>query len=86
MWRTVGTAGFVGIYILLALGMGHLGGQRLDRWLGTAPWLKWLGTAMGVGVAVHALVWVVRDYQRSLKRQEQQDGNSGNDSGSGKTR
>ena len=70
MWRTVGTAGFLGVEILLALAVGHLGGQWLDRKLGTGPWLKWIGTVAGVGAAVKALMRVVRDYNRSIASQD----------------
>jgi hypothetical protein len=67
MWQTVGTAGFVGIEILLALALGYLGGQWLDGKLHTAPWLKRVGTVMGLGTSIWVLVTVVRNYNASLK-------------------
>jgi len=70
MWRTVGVAGFLGIEILLALALGRLGGGWLDHKLGTAPWFLWIGTAMGVGAAINALVRVIRDYKKTLKDDE----------------
>jgi F0F1-type ATP synthase assembly protein I len=70
MWRTVGTAGFVGIEILLALAVGYLGGNWLDKKFDTAPWFKWLGTVAGIGAAIKALVVVVRNYNKQLERND----------------
>ena len=73
MWRTVGTTGFVGFQILLALWLGRVAGGWLDARLGTAPWFKWIGTALGVGVSIQLLVLVVRQYKKSSAEQDQQD-------------
>ena len=43
MWPVAGTAGALGLEILLALAVGWFGGQWLDRKLGTAPWFQWVG-------------------------------------------
>jgi F0F1-type ATP synthase assembly protein I len=67
MWRVAGTTGAVGIEIVLAVLVGYLGGQWLDRHLGTTPWLKWVGLVVGLGAAVKALVRVVRQYNKSLE-------------------
>ncbi len=66
MWTIAATTGAVGLEIAVAIGIGYLGGQYLDRKLGTTPWLTWLGFAAGVGAAVKALIRVVRSYQKSL--------------------
>jgi F0F1-type ATP synthase assembly protein I len=66
MWTIAATTGAVGLEIAAAIGIGYLGGQYLDRKLGTTPWLTWLGFAAGVGAAVKALIRVVRSYQKSL--------------------
>ena len=71
MWRTAGTAGTVGMEIAFSILLGYLGGQWLDRKLGTAPWLEWLGLVCGVGAAIKALVRVTRHYKRSLKEDDQ---------------
>jgi hypothetical protein len=73
MWRTVGTTGFVGFQILLALWLGRVAGGWLDARLGTAPWFKWVGTALGVAVSIQLLVLVVRHYQKSNAEQDQQN-------------
>jgi F0F1-type ATP synthase assembly protein I len=71
MWGIAATTGAVGLEIAVAIGIGYLGGQYLDRKLGTAPWLMWVGFLAGVGAAVKALVRVVRSYKRSLQDDDQ---------------
>jgi ATP synthase protein I len=73
MWQTAASTGAVGLEIALAIGIGYFGGQYLDRKLGVAPWLTWVGFAVGVGAAIKALVRVVRSYQKSLEQDETQD-------------
>ena len=73
MWAVVGSTGAVGIEIAVAIGIGYFGGQYLDRKLGVAPWLTWVGFAAGVGAAIKALVRVVRSYQKSLEKEAQED-------------
>jgi F0F1-type ATP synthase assembly protein I len=66
MWTIAATTGAVGLEIAAAIGIGYIGGQYLDRKLGTTPWLTWVGFAAGVGAAIKALIRVVRSYQKSL--------------------
>jgi ATP synthase protein I len=77
MWRVAGTTGAVGIEIVLAVLVGYLGGQWLDRRLGTGPWLKWVGLVAGIGAAVKALVRVVRQYNKSLEEDDRSDPKNG---------
>lgn len=49
----------------MAIAIGYFGGTYLDRWLGTTPWLTWLGFGVGVGAAVKALVRVTKQYTRA---------------------
>jgi F0F1-type ATP synthase assembly protein I len=70
MWRVAGTTGAVGIEIVLAVLVGYLGGQWLDRRFGTGPWLKWVGLVAGVGAAIKALVRVVRQYNKTLEEDD----------------
>lgn len=73
MWAIAGSTGAVGIEIAVAIGIGYFGGQYLDRRLGVAPWLTWVGFAAGVGASIKALVRVVRSYQKSLQEDVQDD-------------
>jgi ATP synthase protein I len=73
MWQVAGTAGALGLEILLALAVGFFGGQWLDRKLGSGPWLQWIGLVVGVGAAINALVRITRAYKKSIKDDAQQD-------------
>ncbi len=76
MWREALRHTAVGWEIVIAIGIGYLGGWALDRWLHTAPWLSIVGVALGVGAAVKTLVRVVREYRRSVGPDEQFDENA----------
>jgi ATP synthase protein I len=73
MWAIAGSTGAVGIEIAVAIGIGYLGGRYLDRKLGVAPWLMWVGFAAGVGASIKALVRVVRSYKKSLAQEDRPD-------------
>lgn len=73
MWGIAASTGAVGLEIAVAIGIGYLGGQYLDRKLGVAPWLTWVGFAAGVGAGIKALVRVVRSYKRDLEEEAKED-------------
>jgi F0F1-type ATP synthase assembly protein I len=73
MWGTAASASAVGIEIAVAIGLGYFGGQYLDRKLGVAPWLTWVGFAAGVGASIKALIRVVHSYNKSLEQDEPPD-------------
>ena len=75
MWAIAGSTGADGLEIAVAVGIGYLGGQYLDRRLGVAPWLMWVGFAAGVGAGIKALMRVVRSYQKSLEEEDRPDQN-----------
>jgi F0F1-type ATP synthase assembly protein I len=70
MWAIAASTGAVGLEISVAIGIGYLGGQYLDRRLGVAPWLMWIGFAAGVGAGIKALIRVVRSYQKNIEDDE----------------
>ena len=70
MWQTAANTGSVGLEIAVAIGIGYFGGQYLDRKLGLAPWLTWIGFAVGVGAGIKALIRVVRSYHKSLEKDQ----------------
>jgi ATP synthase protein I len=74
MWAVAGTTGAVGLEIAVAIGIGYFGGRYLDRRLGVAPWLSWIGFAAGVGAGIKALIRVVRSYQKSLQDDNEDPG------------
>ena len=73
MWAIAASTGAVGLEIAVAIGIGYLGGQYLDRKLGVAPWLTWVGFAAGVGASIKALVRVVRSYRKGLEEEVKED-------------
>ncbi len=50
--RTLGQLSTVGMSFVLALVMGFGGGYWLDGWLGTRPWMSFLGFFLGLGAGV----------------------------------
>ena len=50
--RLIGQLSTVGLSFVLALVMGFGGGYLLDGWLGTSPWLTFLGFFVGVAAGV----------------------------------
>jgi F0F1-type ATP synthase assembly protein I len=50
--RTLGQLSTVGMSFVLALVMGFGGGYWLDAWLGTKPWLSFIGFFVGLAAGV----------------------------------
>ena len=57
------TYGHVGIMFPVAIVIGFLIGDRIDRWLGTSPWIALVGFGLGV-------VSAMRNLLRAVDRQE----------------
>ena len=76
MWREALRNVAVGWEIVIALGIGYLIGWGLDRWLHTSPYLKIVGTLLGVAAAVRTLQRVIKDYRRSVGPDDQFDENA----------
>lgn len=47
--------------IVVALVLGFGGGMALDNWLGTAPWLRFLGFFLGLAAGVLNVSRVMRE-------------------------
>ena len=50
--RLIGQLSTVGLSFVLAIVMGFGGGYLLDGWLGTSPWLTFLGFFVGIAAGV----------------------------------
>ena len=50
--RLIGQLSTVGLSFVLAIVMGFGGGYLLDGWLGTEPWLTFLGFVVGIAAGV----------------------------------
>ena len=54
-WQAVGIASGLGCSVVVSLLLCVGGGILLDRWLGTAPILLFVGLALGLGAAAYSL-------------------------------
>ena len=50
--RLIGQLSTVGLSFVLAIVMGFGGGYLLDGWLGTRPWLTFLGFIVGIAAGI----------------------------------
>ena len=50
--RLIGQLSTVGFAFVLAIVLGFGGGYLLDGWLGTAPWLSFLGFFLGLAAGI----------------------------------
>lgn len=61
-WKTGMAVASAGIEMVVAMGVGYLGGDWLDGRLGTTPWLTAVGFAFGVAAAFLGLWRNARRY------------------------
>ena len=54
-WQAVGIASGLGCSVVVSLLLCVGGGILLDRWLGTAPILLFVGLVLGLGAAAYSL-------------------------------
>jgi ATP synthase protein I len=50
--RLIGQLSTLGFSFVLAIVMGFGGGYLLDGWLGTSPWLTFIGFVVGMAAAI----------------------------------
>ena len=70
MWRGVGLAGSVAFEVTLAIWLGYLLGDYLDRKFGTRPWLMYLFLAGGASAAIQSLRRMIRSYKKTLEQDD----------------
>jgi F0F1-type ATP synthase assembly protein I len=63
--RLIGQLSTVGLSFVVAIVMGFGGGYLLDGWLGTSPWLTFLGFFVGIAAGI---VNVYRVMQLATKK------------------
>lgn len=69
--RLIGQLSTVGLSFVMAIVMGFGGGYLLDGWLGTSPWLTFLGFFVGIAAGI---VNVYRVMQLATRRPPQPRG------------
>lgn len=72
-WKGYGRYGSVGLELALSVLIGLFGGQWLDRKLGTAPWLMWIGLGLGIVAGYRAIWGALRRANREARQAEEQD-------------
>ena len=62
--RLLGQLSTIGMSFVLALVLGFGGGLLLDNWLGTKPWLMFIGFFLGLAAGVLNVYRVMREADR----------------------
>jgi F0F1-type ATP synthase assembly protein I len=70
-------AGSFGIEIAAYVAIGFMGGPWLDHRFHTTPWFTWLGYVVGIGAPVNAFVRIIRQYNKDLAKDDQDNDNPG---------
>ncbi|NIR29393.1 MAG: AtpZ/AtpI family protein [Gammaproteobacteria bacterium] len=71
--KIAGRVGAIGIELGLGLCLGYFGGRWLDGQLGTAPWLTWVGVALGLAAGAKSLYQLTRKTQADLNAGEEEE-------------
>jgi len=69
--KQLGSLSTIGLELGLSIVIGYLGGRWLDGELGTEPWLKWIGLALGLAAGARSLYRVVRRAQRMMEEEDE---------------
>jgi ATP synthase protein I len=51
-WQLIGQLSTIGMSFVFALVIGFAGGYWLDTWLGTKPWLSFVGFFLGLAAGM----------------------------------
>ncbi|MFW6050333.1 MAG: AtpZ/AtpI family protein [Myxococcota bacterium] len=71
--KALGNVGTAGIELVVSIVVGYFGGRWLDGWLGTGPWLMWIGFVLGLVAGFRNLFRVSRRIQQQLSREERDE-------------
>jgi ATP synthase protein I len=69
--KGLGTYGTVGLEFSLSLLFGLLGGQWIDKKLGSTPWFTLIGLGFGMAAGVRSLWRALQAAKRELLEEEQ---------------
>ena len=68
MWQLAGQYSAVGIEMVIAVGVGALGGSWLDERFGLAPWMTAFGLVVGMGAAGLTIYRLIQQSKRVFKQ------------------
>ena len=66
MFRELGYYSSLGFSVALSIFIGLFFGLFLDRWLGTGPWLMFLGFCLGIAAAARNMLLALKK-SKSMK-------------------
>ena len=69
-WSVAGRVGSIGIELGLSVALGYFAGKWLDGILGTAPWLSFVGLALGLAAGGRSLYKLVKKTRTDLDAPE----------------
>lgn len=72
-WKELGDYGTLGLELALSVLVGLLGGQWLDRQIGTGPWLTLLGFGFGVMAGFRSLWRALQRANRAAERADEEE-------------
>ena len=72
-WKRIGSYSTVGLELALSILVGLLGGQWLDRKLGTGPWLSIIGFGFGVAAGARTVWQALKRANREAEEQDRRD-------------
>jgi F0F1-type ATP synthase assembly protein I len=72
-WKGVFSYGTVGLELALSVVVGLIGGQWLDRKLGTDPWLTFIGLGFGIAAGARSVWRAVKLAQRQIDELDRRD-------------
>jgi len=55
IYRALGLITYMGVSVVICVGLGILIGWLLDRWLGTTPWFMLVFTVLGIIAAIKSM-------------------------------
>lgn len=59
-FKVAGRVGAIGLELAIGIAIGFFGGRWLDGKLGTAPWLMWIGLAVGLLAGARSIYRIAR--------------------------
>ena len=57
--KAAGLLSYLGIVMIVSIGIGYFLGSTLDRYLQTGPWLMILGLIIGVGAGFYGVYQII---------------------------